>query len=102
MTKVKGFLKEHKIVVTSAALTPEPDEPDMTVKTSPSPKTDNTSAQQEKDEKTANLILSLTKSLVKNPDKRDVAIARLNELIEKYPKTKAAAEAGALLKKLRM
>ncbi len=101
--EVKALLKEHKIVVNSAPPEPEPAE-NTTAKTDPGPKSPGTATadQQEKDEKSANLILSLTKSFVNNPDKRDIAITRLNELIAKYPKTKAAGEATELLKKLRM
>ncbi len=100
VTKIKAFLKEHKITVSSA---PPPavatETSDITKKKDP-PKPMVTDA--EKDEKNARTMLLLTKPLAANREKKATAIARLNELIEKYPKTKAAQEAEELLKKLRM
>lgn len=93
VSEVKAFLKEHKISVNSA-----PPSKETTVVKTDEPKT---TSSEDKDEKAAAATFSLIKPLASDPAKKNVAIERLKELLQKYPKTKVAKDAEELLNQLR-
>jgi S1-C subfamily serine protease len=122
VTEIKNFLRDRKIV-----LSQRKDEPEATeVATQPSkpnpmtepttdpkkevakkdppkketPKVDTATAEQEALEKKASLELNLLKGISKDPNKRELAIEKLQALIKKYPQTDAAKQAKELVRRL--
>ncbi len=113
-SEVKGFLEANKIPfnVENDAIDPtvRKEEPKTDTATNTDPKTDVKMGPGTKDtpqidaadvsarhEKAASAMLSLTKSLATDPNKKKSAANRLRDLIRLYPDTAAAKEAKAML-----
>jgi TolA-binding protein len=65
----------------------------------PAPAKDAAVEKAEKDEKAAQAKLAFAESMIK--DRPERARERLEEIVKNYPKTKAAADAKALLQKMK-
>jgi S1-C subfamily serine protease len=99
VSEVRAVLAHKKIKVTSApaasvasAVEPKPDD-------KPAPAKDAAVEKAEKDEKAAQAKLAFAESMIK--DRPERARERLEEIVKNYPKTKAAADAKALLQKMK-
>jgi S1-C subfamily serine protease len=119
-SEVKGFLKSKNIAFNvendaiSTEVKKDPEPKTEVVKKDPEPKTNvvkndppmkdvpMVDAGDEKlmEEKEAAGRLILLRSLAKDPSRQKFAITKLHDLVNKYPKTKAADEARELLKRI--